>query len=76
MDLEDKRQVSYKEGNDFANSTGMKFIETSAKDDLKVYDAFELIASEIIKSNINKEVNEKKNNISLGHGDDISQKQN
>ena len=54
----------------------MKFIETSAKDDLKVSEAFELIATEIIKSNINKEVNEKKNNISIGQGDDISQKQN
>ena len=54
----------------------MKFIETSAKDDLKVSEAFELIATEIIKSNINKEVNEKKNNISIGQGDDISLKKN
>ncbi len=73
-DLESDRKVSFQEGKEFAEGNGMKFIETSAKDDLKVYDAFELIASEIIKSNINKEVNEKKNNISLGHGDDISQK--
>ena len=33
----------------------MKFIETSAKNDTKVQEAFELLTSEIIKANINKE---------------------
>ena len=30
-DLEEKRKVSYQEGKDFAESNGMKFMETSAK---------------------------------------------
>ena len=34
----------------------MKFIETSAKDNTKVQEAFELLTSEIMKSNINKEI--------------------
>ena len=42
----------------------MKFIETSAKDNTKVQEAFELLTSEIIKSNLNKEKGlEKKENV-------------
>ena len=57
----------------------MKFIETSAKTASKVQEAFELLTSEIIKSNINKEKglekkgNTKTVNLSSG-GADISQK--
>ena len=54
-DLEDKRKISIQEGKEFAESNGMKFIETSAKNDTKVQEAFELLTSEIIKANINKE---------------------
>ena len=54
-DLEDKRKVTYQEGKDFAESNGMKFIETSAKTASKVQEAFELLTNEIIKTNINKE---------------------
>ena len=54
-DLEDKRKVTYQEGKDFATSNGMQFIETSAKTDSKVKDAFELLTQEIIKSNVTKE---------------------
>ncbi len=52
----------------------MEFIETSAKNDLKVYEAFELIAKEIVKNTINKEVNEneKKTNINISQGNFIS----
>ncbi len=52
----------------------MEFIETSAKHDLKVYEAFELIAKEIVKNTINKEVNEneKKTNINISQGNFIS----
>ena len=60
-DLEDKRKVTYQEGKDFATSNGMQFIETSAKTDSKVKDAFELLTQEIIKSNVTKDKgNEKK----------------
>ena len=54
-DLEDKRKVSYQEGKDFAESNGMKFMETSAKTASKVQEAFELLTNEIIKASINKE---------------------
>ena len=54
-DLEDKRKVSYQEGKDFATSNGMQFIETSAKNDTKVKDAFELLTQEIIKASITKD---------------------
>ena len=54
-DLEDKRKVSIQEGKDFAESNGMKFIETSAKDNTKVQEAFELLTSEIMKNSMNKE---------------------
>ena len=54
-DLEEKRKVTYQEGKDFAESNGMKFIETSAKTASKVQEAFELLTNEIIKANINKE---------------------
>ena len=54
-DLEDKRKISVQEGKEFAESNGMKFIETSAKDNTKVQEAFELLTTEIIKANLNKE---------------------
>ena len=60
-DLEDKRKVTYQEGKDFATSNGMQFIETSAKADTKVKDAFEMLTQKIIKSSITKDkVMEKK----------------
>ena len=57
----------------------MKFIETSAKNDTKVQEAFELLTSEIIKANINKEKGlEKKEKAKAVHlspgAQDISQK--
>ena len=59
-DLEDKRKVTYQEGKEFASSNGMQFIETSAKTDTKVKDAFEMLTQEIIKSNINKKKKKEK----------------
>lgn len=54
-DLDDKRQVSYQEGKDFATSNGMQFIETSAKTASKVNEAFETLTNEIIKISVNKD---------------------
>ena len=54
-DLEEKRKVTYQEGKDFAASNGMQFIETSAKADTKVKEAFELLTQEIIKANVTKD---------------------
>ena len=78
-DLEDKRKVSFQEGKDFAESNGMKFMETSAKTASKVQEAFELLTNEIIKASISKEkgLEKKENNkaihISSG-GTDIAGK--
>ena len=78
-DLEDKRKVSFQEGKDFAESNGMKFMETSAKTASKVQEAFELLTNEIIKANLNKEKGlEKKETTKAVHlssgGKDISGK--
>ena len=72
-DLEDKRKVSYQEGKDFATSNGMQFIETSAKTDSKVKDAFELLTQEIMKASVTKdkgiEKKDKKVHLSSGGAD-------
>ena len=54
-DVEEKRAVTYQEGKDFADSNGMKFIETSAKTCQQVNEAFETLTQEIIKLNANKD---------------------
>ena len=54
-DLEEKRAVTYQEGKDFADSNGMKFIETSAKTCQQVNEAFETLTQDIIKLNANKD---------------------
>jgi small GTP-binding protein len=76
-DLESDRKVSFQEGKEFAEGNGMKFIETSAKTDQKVAEAFETLADEIIRSNVNKEkavAENKKDNVKLGGGLNISEK--
>lgn len=46
-DLEEDRQVSYEDGQAFADSYGFKFIETSSKTHYNVDQAFQLLAEEI-----------------------------
>ena len=76
-DLEEKRKVTFQEGKDFATSNGMQFIETSAKADTNVKEAFELLTQEIIKASITKdksmERKEKTVHLSSG-GADLSTK--
>lgn len=64
-DLEEQRTVSKKEGEDFANSYALKFMETSAKNNTNVKEAFELLARELIRINeeqkISKNTNKEKN---------------
>ena len=43
-DLEDKRQVSYEEGEAFAKENGLMFLETSAKTAYNVVESFNLSA--------------------------------
>ncbi len=46
-EAEDKRKVSVAEGKEKAAQNNMKFIETSAKDNINVAEAFQMITKEI-----------------------------
>jgi Ras-related protein Rab-1A len=52
-DLESKRQVTYEEGKELADSLGIKFIEASAKANTNVDNAFMTLANNI-KAKIGK----------------------
>ncbi len=52
-DLEDKRQVTYEEGEAFAKENGLMFLETSAKTAYNVIESFNLSA-QCILNNIQK----------------------
>ena len=49
-DLEDKRQVSYEEGEAFAKENGLMFLETSAKTAYNVVESFNLLAQCILNN--------------------------
>ena len=49
-DLEDKRQVSYEEGEAFAKENGLMFLETSAKTAYNVVESFNLYAQCILNN--------------------------
>ena len=69
-DLEDKRQVTYEEGEAFAKENGLMFLETSAKTAYNVIESFNLSAQCILNNiqkngvdpNINSNIELKKNN--------------
>ena len=48
-DLEAERQVTKEEGEEFAKSRKLRFIETSAKDGENISEPFEIIASELAR---------------------------
>ena len=62
-DLKDEREVSYKEGENFAKKYNIKFFECSAKEGINVKEAFQCLIDNIIqlyKDDILKEKNNKK----------------
>ena len=73
-DLEDKRAVTYNEGKEFADTYGLKFIETSAKKNSNVNEAFETLGREIMAANADKKFNKTKQNktISVSSAQDLN----
>ena len=49
-DLENERKVSKKEGQDFADSLGIQFLETSAKEKINIDEIFIKLASTVYES--------------------------
>ena len=78
IDLEEKREVSHTQAKDFADTYGMKFIETSAKNNNNVNESFQFLASEIMKleekdkDKLNKK--DKKKNMTLTQGSNLNEK--
>ena len=66
-DLKDKRKVSYQEGKDFAMKNNMLFLEASAKDNINIKEAFELLIEEIINSTINNDEKKRMKKILFFH---------
>jgi Ras-related protein Rab-1A len=48
VDLENERKVTYQQGNEFAASNDMLFIETSVKEDVNVTKAFENLGEKLV----------------------------
>lgn len=71
-DLEEKRMVSVQEGEEKAREKGLAFVETSAKENSNVSNAFESLFEEILRTNrecidyINNRKNGKRNIIGDG----------
>ena len=61
-DLEDKRIISYNQGKEFADTYGLKYVETSAKKNLNVTEAFETLGREIMAANVDKKITKQKQN--------------
>lgn len=75
-DLESSRQVKFEEGKEFADSLGIQFIETSAKNSSNVEKAFFTLANEIKgrvqKVSDNSDTNKKQSAKKLDAGQDVS----
>ena len=62
-DLENERKVTYQEGKDFARKNGIKFIEVSAKNNINVKEAFDILLEDILNTLSNEKNKNKKCNI-------------
>ena len=73
-DLEDKRVVTYNQGKEFADTYGLKFIETSAKKNLNVTEAFETLGRELMAASDDKRITKTKPNkkISVAKAQDLT----
>jgi len=73
-DLEDKRVITYAQGKEFADTYGLKFIETSAKKNLNVSEAFETLGRELMNAGAEKKIEKQKENkkISVAKAQDLT----
>ena len=73
-DLEEKRVITYNQGKEFADSYGLKYIETSAKKNLNVNEAFETLGRELMHASDEKKIVKQKQNkkISVAKVQDLS----
>ena len=72
-DLEDKRVITYNQGKEFADTYGLKFIETSAKKNLNVTEAFETLGRELMQASEDKKITKQrqKKKISVAKAQDL-----
>ena len=61
-DLEDKRVITYNQGKEFADNYALKFIETSAKKNLNVVEAFQTLGRELMNTSTDIKVTKQKEN--------------
>ena len=73
-DLEDKRVISQSQGKDFADTYGLKFIETSVKKNINVKEAFETLGRELMAASGDKKITKEKPNkkISVSKAQDLN----
>ena len=67
-DLEEKRQVSYEEGEAFAKENGLMFLETSAKTAYNVIESFNLSAQCILNNIERSGIDVTANGVNLNKG--------
>ena len=74
-DLEEKRVITYNQGKEFADSYGLKYIETSAKKNLNVNEAFETLGRELMQASDDKKIGKSKDKkISVTKAEDLNKK--
>ena len=76
-DLEEKRVISFNQGKEFADSYGLKFLETSAKKNINVTEAFEMLGRQLMNASKEKKIVAQKQNkkISVAKTQDLNTQQ-
>ena len=77
VDLEDKRVITYNQGKEFADTYGLKYIETSAKKNLNVNEAFETLGRELMEASDDKRIIKQKPNkkVTVSNAQDLTPEQ-